>query len=461
MSATALVVDDDAALRRALAQRLAHWGYEVREASSGAEAIEVLRRTEHELVLLDLAMPGLSGLDVLKALRDEGISSDVIVLTAHGSVEAAVDALRLGASDFLQKPTDFEVLRAVIDRCARGRRRERVVHAFEDRERTAAAPVLGGSPRMAGLLELAARAAASDATILVDGESGSGKQVLAESVHRGSPRRDGPFVYVNCVALSDDLAESTLFGHEKGAFTGAVGRKTGRLEMAAGGTAFLDEIGDTTPRLQTKLLHFLETKEYERVGGTRTLRVDCRLVAATNRDLAAEVKAGRFREDLFYRLNVIRLSVPPLRERREDVRPLAEAFVTRFARELRRPPLTLAARTVSLLEAYPWPGNVRQLRNVMERAAVLAQGATVTPDVLPPELFAHPVADGSGSGADLPLKHALAAFRRQYVARALAQAGGNQTKAASALGLQRSFLNRLVHRMGLAGQASDGERPRA
>ena len=461
MSATALIVDDDATLRRALGQRLAHWGYEVREAASGAEAIEVSRRTEHDLVLLDLSMPGLSGLDVLRALRGEGIASDVIVLTAHGSVQAAVEALRLGASDFLQKPTEFEVLRAVIDRCARGRRRERVTSALEDRAEAAVGPVPGASPRMARLLEVAARAAASDATILVDGESGSGKQVLAETVHRGSPRRDGPFVYVNCVALSDDLAESTLFGHEKGAFTGAVGRKAGRLEMAAGGTAFLDEIGDTTPRLQTKLLHFLETKEYERVGGTRTLRVDCRMVAATNRNLEAEVKAGRFREDLYYRLNVIRLSVPPLRDRKEDVRPLAEAFVERFARELRRPPLALPARTVSLLEAYAWPGNVRQLRNVMERAAVLAPGNAVTPEVLPPELLADATADGAAAAGDLPLKHALAAFRREYVARALARAGGNQTKAAAMLGLQRSFLNRLVHRLGLAGPTAAGEPPAA
>ncbi len=265
---------------------------------------------------------------------------------------------------------------------------------------------------------------------------------------------------MNCVALSDDLAESTLFGHEKGAFTGAVGRKAGRLEMAAGGTAFLDEIGDTTPRLQTKPPPLPgDEKEYERVGGTRTLRVDCRMVAATNRNLEAEVKAGRFREDLYYRLNVIRLSVPPLRDRKEDVRPLAEAFVARFARELRRPPLALPARTVSLLEAYAWPGNVRQLRNVMERAAVLAPGSAVTPEVLPPELLADATADGAAAAGDLPLKHALAAFRREYVARALARAGGNQTKAAAMLGLQRSFLNRLVHRLGLAGPTAAGSPP--
>ena len=458
MTSSVLVVDDDPALRRALAQRLEHWGWRVREAASGAEALEAARRAEPDLVLLDLQMPGIPGAEVLRTLREEGIASDVVVLTAHGSVESAVAALQQGAADFLQKPTDFEVLRAVVERCAKGRRRERAASALAERVDGASGAVFGASPRTARALETASRAAVSDATVLLEGESGVGKGVFAETVHRKSPRCDGPFVYVNCVALSDDLAESTLFGHEKGAFTGAVERKAGRLEAAAGGTAFLDEIGDVTPRLQAKLLRFLDTGEYERVGGTRTLSVDCRVIAATNKSLEAEVRAGRFREDLWYRLNVIRIEVPALRERREDVRPLAVAWLARFARDLGRPRLALAARTLELLEAYAWPGNVRQLKNVLERAAVLSPGDLVTPESLPPEVLAPARAeDAPGDWSRMPLRAATVAFRRAHVLRALAAAGGSQTKAAAALGIQRTFLNRLLRGMGMTHSKAAGE----
>ncbi|MDM7914029.1 MAG: sigma-54 dependent transcriptional regulator, partial [Candidatus Eisenbacteria bacterium] len=308
-----------------------------------------------------------------------------------------------------------------------------------------------------GLGDVYKRQAQSNATILVTGESGTGKQVLSEYVHRQSARAKGPFVYINCVALSDELIESTLFGHEKGAFTGAIARKEGRLEAAAGGTAFLDEVGDISPRLQAKLLHFLETNEFERVGGTRTIRVDCRIIAATNRDLDAAVREGRFRQDLYFRLNVIRLDVPPLRARKEDVPILAEAFLARFAGELRRPGLAFTPATMRLLAQYPWPGNVRQLRNSIERMAVLATGAALDPDLLPPELFTveiggiEPRTEGRGApaGGALPLREAMQDFKREYIRQALARAGGNQTRAAEALGLQRTFLNRLIREMGL------------
>jgi DNA-binding NtrC family response regulator len=445
MKASVLLVDDDAALRRALADRLAHWGHDVVQAGSGAEAIEAARRREFDLVLLDLSMPGIDGREVLRVLREEGCPSDVVVLTAHGSVEAAVEALKGGAADFLVKPADFEVLRRVVNRSVEARGRRRANEALEGRLQDGRGALVARSAAMARLLETAQRAAASDAVVLVTGESGTGKQVLAEHVHRSSPRRDAPFVYVNCVALSDDLVESTLFGHEKGAFTGAVARKEGRLETAAGGTAFLDEIGDTTARCQTKLLHFLETGAYERVGGTRTLSVDCRVVAATNRDLPAAIRDGRFREDLWYRLNVVRLHVPPLRERREDVRPLAEHFADRFSRETKRPRPEISARALEVMEAYPWPGNVRQLKNALERMVVLAPGDVLTPDLLPPEVLAPAAAGGSVlDRADLPWKPALREMKRAYLASALLRHGGNQTKAAEALGLQRTFLNRLL-----------------
>ncbi len=470
MKANVLIVDDDAGLRRALADRLAHWGHAVAEAADGAAAQAEAARREFDLVLLDLAMPGPSGLETLRRLKEAGCGADVVILTAHGSVEAAVEALKLGATDFLAKPADFALLQAVVDRALDRRRLQRVNRALAERLEPGDGLVTGESPAMRELLETAARAARANSVVLITGESGSGKQVLAEYLHRHSPRARGPFVYVNCVALSDELIESTLFGHEKGAFTGAIARKEGRIDAAAGGTAFLDEVGDVTPRLQAKLLHFLETNQFERVGGTRTITVDCRIVAATNRDLEAEVREGRFRQDLYFRLNVIRLRVPALRERAEDIPALAQGFLDRYAAEMGRSRLKLAARTAEILQRYPWPGNVRQLRNAVERMVVLARTDTLTPDLLPPEIFlpaeqlaASPAAGAVGANAGdagaaagqaaagtspagdfAPLREAVQSFRRGYIAQALARTGGNQTKAAQLLGLQRTFLNRLI-----------------
>ena len=457
MRANVLIVDDDAGLRRALADRLRFWEHAAAEAADGRQALAALAEREFDLVLLDLSMPGMGGMEVLRELQQTGCRADVVVLTAHGSVEAAVEAIKLGAADFLAKPADFELLRAVIERSLEKRRLQSLNRALAEQVGEAAAAVVSESPAMRALLETAARAAQSNATVLLTGESGSGKQVLAEFIHRQSPRQHGPFVYVNCVALSDELIESSLFGHEKGAFTGAVARKEGRIEAANGGTAFLDEVGDISASLQTKLLHFLETGEFERVGGTRTLTVDCRVVAATNRDLPAAIRAQRFREDLYYRLNVIRLHVPALRERPEDVAPLAQAFLDRYARELKRGRLKLATRTLEVLARYPWPGNVRQLKNAVERMAVLAPGDTLTPDLLPPEILAPGAesAPGAGGGdpaaavADLPYKEAVRAIKRECIARALARTGGNQKQAAELLGLQRTFLNRLIKEFGL------------
>ncbi|MCC7141753.1 MAG: sigma-54-dependent Fis family transcriptional regulator [Candidatus Eisenbacteria bacterium] len=441
--ANVLVVDDDEALRRALADRLRFWGHEVTTAASGEDALTLLGQRSFDLLLLDLSMPGIGGLEVLERAQEIAWDADKVVLTAFGSVATAVEAMKRGASDFLTKPADFEILRAVVDRAMERRRLRRTSQALETK--LDASPLLAevrseSMRKTIGTLEQAAR---SDATILLLGESGSGKQVLAEHLHRSSRRAAGPFVYVNCVAISDDLIESTLFGHEKGAFTGAASRKEGHLETAAGGTAFLDEIGDVSPRLQTKLLHFLETGEFERVGSTRTIRVDCRIVAATNRDLAGEVTAGRFREDLYYRLNVIALPVPSLRERREDIEPLARQFLGRFARELGRPGLELDPRTVEVLRRYDWPGNVRQLKNAIERMAVLAAESSLTPDLLPPEILAP--AEARGDLLSLPYREAMAQFKRRLLDAALARTGGNQTKAAELLGVQRTYLNRLLN----------------
>ena len=454
LDARVLIVDDDPMLRRLMTDRMRYWGCDTEEADTGENALSLLGRRSYDVVLLDLRLPGIDGSEVLRTLRERGDTTDVVVLTAHGSVEAAVEAIRGGATDFLLKPTDFDLLRNTLGRILDARRLHRAHDALRQQHALGTPFVVGESAAMHDLVEQAGRAARSNATVLLRGESGSGKGVIAEYVHQESERRRGPFVYVNCVALSDDLIESTLFGHEKGAFTGAVARKEGRFEAADRGTAFLDEIGDISARLQTKLLHFLETGEFERVGGTRTLRVDCRIVAATNRDLEAAVREGSFREDLLYRLNVISLRVPPLRERPEDILPLMESFLERFCTELKRPKLTLDDKVREILRAYDWPGNVRQMKNAAERMVVMAPGTTLTSDLLPPEIL-HGDDPLGTAGLDpdgvLPLREAERDFRRQHFRRALAATDGNQTKAAELLGIQRSFLNRQLKELGLRG----------
>lgn len=448
-----LVVDDDESIRHALVERIRHWGHLTREAHDGEEALETAAREEFDLVFLDLSMPGRGGMEVLKTWAEAGYGADVIVLTAHGSVDAAVEAIRLGAADFLQKPADFGLVEAAVNRLLSKRSLARVNRALREQIGDEALPFVAADPAMTELLETARRSARGNSTILLTGESGSGKQVVAEFIHRQSPRSQGPFVYVNCVAISDELIESTLFGHERGAFTTAVARKEGRLEAAAGGTAFLDEVGDITPRLQSKLLHFLESGEFERVGSTRTIRVDCRVIAATNRDLESAVREGSFREDLYFRLNVIRLPVPPLRKRPADILPLAEAFLRRYGAGLGRGKLRLSDRTSEILRRYPWPGNVRQLRNALERMVVLAPGDVLTPDLLPPEVL------GMNSGGtdedldDLPFHQAVESFKKRYLAHALARTGGNQSLAAEQIGLQRTHLNRMLKELGLRGPA--------
>jgi len=445
MKASILVVDDDVALQRALRDRIRHWGHDVTTAGTGEECVALVETRGFDLIILDLGLPGLSGLDVLDRLQAADCAADVVVLTAMGTVETAVEAVKRGAEDFLTKPADFDLVKRVLDRVLERRNLARLEAA---RGRPDDARVVAGSAVMRQVLDTASRAAKADTTVLITGESGVGKQVLAEFIHRASPRAGGPFVYVNCVAISDELIESTLFGHEKGAFTGAVSRKTGRLELAAGGTAFLDEIGDISSNLQTKLLHFLEAGEFERVGGNQTLRVDCRVLAATNRDLLADVAAGRFREDLYYRLNVITLRVPPLRERAEDIPLLAETFLARTAADMKRPGLVFEPRTLEIMAKYAWPGNVRQLKNAVERMAVLALETWLVPALLPPEVLAGPTAPQVDEDS-LPYKDAVVAYKRRLVRAALARTAGNQTQAAELLGLQRSYLNRLIKDLGI------------
>jgi len=453
-----LIVDDDPALRRALGDRLRHWQHVVDEAQDAAAARAATIAREYDLVLLDLALPDGSGIDVLRNLRALDFGGAVVMLTAHGSIETAVEAIRAGADDFLLKPADFDLLRVVIDRTLGGRRLKAQNRVLRERMDAGDGGLVAASPRLREVLAVAAQAARSRAVILITGESGTGKQMVAEYVHRQSDRAQGPFVYVNCVALADELIESTLFGHEKGAFTGALAKKPGRFESADGGTAFLDEVGDISPSLQTKLLHFLESGEFERVGGTRTLSVDCRVVAATNRDLGEEVRAGRFRGDLFFRLNVIGLHLPPLRERPEDIPALIERFVTHFSHELKRGPLALDPAARARLLAHGWPGNVRELKNAIERMVVLAPGRTLTPDLLPPGVGEAGGAPAAGAAApdapaaDLDLRAVIERVRREHVLAVLAHAGGNRTRAAALLGLQRTHLSLLLKRYGVTAE---------
>ena len=441
---TILIVDDDPALRRALADRLRSWGHATVSAADGQQALEAARGREFDLVMLDLAMPGMPGMDVLRRLRDEDYPADVVVLTSHGLLESAVEAIKIGAADFLTKPADFDIIRKVIQRSLDGRRMRRWNRAIVDQTGDTDAVELARSPVMQQVLDLAMRAAPSNATVLLTGESGSGKQVLAEFIHRRSDRRDAPFLHVNCVAIADQLIESTLFGHERGAFTDATTRKEGRLEAAAGGTVFLDEIGDVSPAFQAKLLHFLDKGEFERVGGTRTLSVDCRLIAATNRDLQAGIREGRFREDLFHRLNVVRLHVPPLREHPDDIPQLAQLLLARAHAKFKRGPARFAPQVIEVLQRYAWPGNIRELENAVDRMVVLARSETLTADLLPPEIVGAGAPQRALDQDELPLKEAMRKFKRDYIAAALAKTGGNQTKAAEQLGIQRPFLNRLI-----------------
>ncbi|MCZ7627275.1 MAG: sigma-54 dependent transcriptional regulator [Candidatus Methylomirabilis sp.] len=372
-----------------------------------------------------------------------GLETTTIVMTAYGTIEKAVEAMRVGAYDFLTKPFSPGHLEVVIGKALEreGLKRENLLLAGE--VRGPGQPIIGHSEKIQNAIEVARRAAASSSTILLLGETGSGKEIFARAIHQWSPRRDKPFVVVNCVALSEELLESELFGHERGAFTGAHQRKCGKLELADGGTAFLDEIGDLKPRLQAKLLRVLQEHEFERVGGTKPIRVDLRFVAATNRRLDKAIREGLFREDLFFRLNVVSVSLPPLRERPEDIVPLTNHFLARYSTNLGKRIKEITPDAWELLTRYHWPGNVRELANFIERAAVLSVHDRITSDDLPLTVLAGTPESPAG---DMPrgFHEAVVAYKRQVIREALHRSGGNQSKAATSLGLQRTYLTRLI-----------------
>jgi DNA-binding NtrC family response regulator len=438
---TILVVDDDPGVRDSF-RFLLEDEYEVLDVPDGMQALEILRSCQVDLVLLDVRLPGMDGLQVLEQIRAVDAELAVILVTAVTTVRTAVSAMKLGAFDYLTKPYDDEevlsLIRRALDR--RALEREVVFLRSELARRDDFDQIIGQSPEMRRLFQVIGQVARTTATVLITGESGTGKELIARFIHRQSPRRDRPFVPVNPAAVPETLIESELFGHERGAFTGAYQRKLGRFELAQGGTLFLDEIATLKLDLQVKLLRALQEREVERVGSTRSIRVDVRIIVATNTDLKKAVSRGTFREDLFYRLNVVPLTVPPLRERREDIPLLAEHFIRKYNREFGRRIAGLAPDALGALQTYPWPGNVRELENIVERFVALVEGPVIQLTDLPLDLAMaeHPRRAIEAEG--LSLKEALEQFERRFVQHVLDRAGWNQTEAARLLGLHRNGL---------------------
>jgi two-component system response regulator AtoC len=436
---TILIADDDAAHRRMLGAALESAGFVCRYAGDGVEAVRDATGTPPDLLLLDVRMPRLDGIAALRRIAPALPALPVVIVTAHGDVRTAVEAMKLGARDFIEKPVDIDELRSVVEDILERPAPEQGADgaAQGDEPRT----LIGPGPAMAKVRETVRRAATSSATVLVRGESGTGKEVVARAIHDLSERRAGPFVPVNCAAVPEGLLESELFGHERGAFTGADARRTGRFELANGGTLFLDEIGELRPQLQAKLLRVLQERSFERLGGTAPVRVDIRVVAATNRDLAAEITTGRFREDLYYRLAVVELALPPLRDRREDILPTAHHLLQRL-----RPEGTprLTAEVAGALTLHDWPGNVRELSNVLERALLFAGSGDLGAESLPPALRAlcgkEEAALGPDDGTGVRPGVSLEAVERDLIDKTLRSLGGNRTRTAETLGLSRRAL---------------------
>jgi len=448
-----LVAEDDAGMRESLSRALRREGFEVLQAEDGAAALEALRRHPADLLIADLRMPGLDGLELLRAAKLVAPETEVIVISGHGTIEEAVDAMKEGAYDFLTKPFD----RAPLIRAVR-QALERRALILENRslqrrldELAGAGEIIGVSPALREALALVRRVAPTSATVLIQGESGTGKELVAHALHDLSPRRGKPFVRVNCAALPETLLESELFGYEKGAFTGALGRKEGRFQRADGGTLLLDEVGDLLPVTQAKLLRVLQEGEFEPLGATRTLRVDVRVLAATNQDLGQLVRDKRFREDLYYRLQVITIVVPPLRERREDVPLLAQHFLRRFAAKNHREVDGFTEAALGRLLDYPWPGNVRELEHAVERAVILARGGLLDVGDFPDAITA---AEPRARVVPIPIGMPLEEVEQRLIEETLRQTKGDKELAAKLLGIgSRTIYRKLKEREGPGSEA--------
>ncbi len=443
-----LVVDDEPAQRELVAGFLRKQGFDVVEAAGGGEAVTRFKREPFDLVLTDQRMPDLSGLDVLEAVRSASPETAVVIMTAYGTIETAVSAIKAGAADYLTKPLNLDEL---LHRVHRVRERHHLVRENRElrealTERHRVEGIVGDSGQMQEVLSLVRRVAPSDATVLIRGESGTGKELIARALHYASPRAAGPLVKVNCAALAESLLEAELFGHEKGAFTGAIASRKGRFELADGGSIFLDEIGDLPPHLQVKLLRVLQEREFERVGSSRPVKVDVRLLAATHRNLEALVREGRFRDDLYYRINVVTIMLPPLRERREDLSPLIDHFLRTFAEKNGKTVRGMTREAREALLRYDYPGNIRELENLMERAVVLTRDDVIGMEDLPLTLEAPAAPSGERAG----LIAAVEGLERRMMREALAKAEGTQTRAAELLGISERVLRYKLRKYGLS-----------
>jgi DNA-binding NtrC family response regulator len=456
-----LIVDDEEAARYGMRRALKN--YAVTEAASVAEARRAVAAARPDLLLLDINLPGESGLDYLRELAQSADAPPVVMITAHGSERTAVEAIKSGAYDYLAKPFEVDELRLVVKNAleATSLRRENEKLKAELKAARGSGELLGASEPMRRVYDLISKVAATDVTVLIRGESGTGKELVARAIHEQSAhRRKGEFVAMNCAALPGELIESELFGHERGAFTGAATQRKGKFELAAGGTIFLDEIGDMSATTQAKLLRVLEEKKIERLGSSHSIPVDVRVISATNRDLEADVAAGKFRSDLYYRLRVVQIALPPLRERRDDIPLLATSFLQRYSAKYNLPCTAVSREAIARLLSYDWPGNVRELRNVIERGAVLADGPALQIADLPEEFQAgkneatrHRATVEAGDQLTIPyledFREARREFERAYIERCLIETGGNITRAAERIGMHRQSLQQKLKDLGL------------
>ncbi len=439
-----LIVDDEESIRKSLSGALADEGYAVFTAADGADALELVETERPHLILLDIWMPQIDGIEALRKLKEDFPEVAVVMISGHGSIETAVKATKLGAYDFIEKPLSLEKVVITIDHALRERHLEKEVSLYRQKfDQTST--IVAESIAMKKLEDEIKRAAPTDSYVLISGENGTGKELVARQLYSMSMRKDGPFVEVNCAAIPEELIESELFGYEKGAFTGATGKKSGKFDVADGGTIFLDEIGDMSLKTQAKILRILQEQRFVRVGGNKTIRVDVRVFAATNRDLLKMIKEGTFREDLYFRLNVIPLFVPPLRERLEDIPVLIDHFIDEFARQDMRQKKTIDEKAISLLKAYRWPGNVRELKNLVERLIIMSPGDVIGLDDIPAYIKSGVgIEPGQGLFSNDNIKDARENFERVFIEKKLRENGNNISKTAKALGMERSHLHKKI-----------------
>ena len=450
-----LVVDDEESHRIMLRAVLSADGYAVTEAADGTEAIRAVEKEAFDIILMDIRMTVMDGIEALTEIRKISPLVPVLIMTAYASVKTAVEALKAGAFDYLTKPLDIEELKILIEKALEHYHLHAENLVLKERlgDRFDFSRIIARSPRMISLLEALAMVAPSDATVLIMGESGTGKEVVANAIHHNSPRAGQPFIKVSCAALPETLLESELFGHEKGAFTGAVSRCEGRFELAHRGTIFLDEVGEIKPGIQTKLLRVLQEKEFEPVGSGRTIKVDIRVIAATNKDLTKEVNEGRFREDLYYRLNVVPIVLPPLRDRKEDIPPLAEHFLAIYRKKNRKTLKGISGKALDLLIRYQWAGNIRELENCIERAVIMARAEMIVPADFPLQIQML-CGEGENDGFDIPHGISLDEMEKALIVKTLTETGGNRTRASEILGINRRTIQNKLREYGLNSPAS-------